>query len=106
MKIDTPLGCWRIGTRVRKKSGSNWQGTVCGYYSTSLTDVGYAVESERELGSVQIYPAAALVLVERAECWCCGGGGQIHDGVSGTLYDCPECGGSGRAKQSRKLEDQ
>lgn len=37
---------------------------MCGTYSTSLTHEGYAVESEREPGSVQIYPASALELVE------------------------------------------
>lgn len=54
---------WPLGTRVRKKSGSSWQGKVVGYYSTSLTPEGYAVESERETGSVQIYPCKALELV-------------------------------------------
>lgn len=54
---------WPIGTRVRKTSGSSWQGKVVGYYSTGLTPVGYAVESERESGSVQIYPRKALELV-------------------------------------------
>ena len=48
------------GDRVRKISGSSWHGVVRGYYSTTLTPEGYAVESEREPGSVQIYPAAAL----------------------------------------------
>jgi dihydrofolate reductase (trimethoprim resistance protein) len=33
---------------------------VVGAYSTKLTAEGYAVESERETGSVQIYPVAAL----------------------------------------------
>ncbi len=55
---------WPPGTRVRKRSGSSWQGRVVGYYSTSLTPEGYAVESEREPGSVQIYPAGALEFVE------------------------------------------
>lgn len=63
MKIPEPLGCWRIGTRVRKIKGSSWQGRVVGYYSTSLTDVGYCIESEREPGSVQIYPHSALECV-------------------------------------------
>ena len=58
--IREPFGCWKIGTRLRKISGASWQGRVVGYYSTSLTPVGYAIESEREPGSVQIYPAAAL----------------------------------------------
>lgn len=51
---------FKIGDRVRKIKGSSWLGRVCGTYSTSLTPVGYAVESEREPGSVQIYPEVAL----------------------------------------------
>jgi hypothetical protein len=49
-----------LGDRVRKRSGSSWQGRVVGFYTTALTLNGYAVESEREPGSVQIYPEAAL----------------------------------------------
>jgi len=56
-----------IGTRMRKRSGSSWQGKVVGYYSTALTPRGYAVESEREPGSVQIYPDKALELVGDGE---------------------------------------
>lgn len=52
------------GARVRKVKGSSWQGRVVGFYSTELTPEGYAVESEREPGSVQIYPVAALELVK------------------------------------------
>ena len=48
------------GDRVKKKKGAAWHGVVCGEYSTALTPEGYAVESEREPGSVQIYPAGAL----------------------------------------------
>lgn len=48
------------GTRVRKIKGSSWQGRIVGIYSTTLTPIGFAVESEREPGSVQIYPASAL----------------------------------------------
>lgn len=48
------------GDVVRKKSGSAWEGTVCGEYSTTLTPEGYAVESLAHPGSVQIYPAHAL----------------------------------------------
>lgn len=55
-----------IGTRVRKKSGSEWRGTVVGTYSTDLTPVGFCVESEFHPGSVQIYPAAALELMQPA----------------------------------------
>lgn len=54
---------WAVGDRVRKTKGSSWQGRVVGFYSTALTPVGYCVESEREPGSVQIYPESALELV-------------------------------------------
>lgn len=53
---------FKLGDRVYKKSGSAWHGFVVGFYSTKLTPVGVAVESEREPGSVQIYPVAALCL--------------------------------------------
>lgn len=52
-----------LGVRVRKKSGSQWQGRVVGYYSASRTKNGIAVESEREIGNVQVYPAEAFELV-------------------------------------------
>lgn len=55
---------YKIGDRVRKIKGSSWQGIIVGTYSTSLTPIGYAVESELEKGSVQIYPEAALELVQ------------------------------------------
>jgi dihydrofolate reductase (trimethoprim resistance protein) len=51
---------WPIGMRVTKTKGSKWTGKIVGYYSTELTPEGYAVESETEIGSVQIYPRAAL----------------------------------------------
>ena len=51
---------FKIGDRVTKRSGSSWTGHIVGTYSTTLTPEGYAVESENEPGSVQIYPAAAL----------------------------------------------
>lgn len=57
-----PLPHWRfrLGDRVTKTKGSSWTGRVVGFYSTSLTPEGYAVESENEPGSVQIYPVGAL----------------------------------------------
>ena len=55
---------FKLGDRVRKRSGGSWQGLVVGFYITSLTPEGYCVESEREPGSVQIYPRAALEPVE------------------------------------------
>ena len=51
---------FNYGDRVTKIKGSSWTGRVVGFYSTDLTPEGYAVESENEPGSVQIYPAAAL----------------------------------------------
>lgn len=53
-------GKFRIGDRVTKTKGSSWTGHIVGTYSTALTLEGYAVESETEIGSVQVYPAAAL----------------------------------------------
>lgn len=55
-----PEGPFAFGDRVEKAKGSSWHGQVCGWYTTSLTPIGYCVESEREPGSVQLYPAAAL----------------------------------------------
>ena len=55
---------FKQGDHVRKKSGSEWQGYIVGWYSTKLTTEGYAVESESHAGSVQIYPANALEFVD------------------------------------------
>lgn len=63
---DTPA-TFVIGDRVEKVKGANWRGRVVGTYSTSLTPEGYAVESENEPGSVQIYPAASLRSVLAAD---------------------------------------
>ncbi len=51
---------FQIGERVTKIKGSSWTGRVVGFYSTTLTPIGYNVESENETGSVQLYPEAAL----------------------------------------------
>lgn len=65
MHIARPTGfSVSYGTRMRKRSGSEWQGRVVGFYSTSLTEEGYAIESEAHPGSVQIYPLKALELVD------------------------------------------
>lgn len=55
-----PVRKYPLGDRLTKTKGSAWTGRVVGFYSTSLTPVGYAIESENEPGSVQIYPEAAL----------------------------------------------
>lgn len=65
--MNTPAPKFRRGDLVRKRSGSQWQGSVVGEYSTTLTPEGYAVESDTHSGSVQIYPAAALELLARSE---------------------------------------
>lgn len=57
---------FELGDTVRKIKGSQWNGKIVGFYSTELTPEGYAVESSTERGSVQIYPAAALELVDLA----------------------------------------
>lgn len=57
---------FKLGDHVCKTKGSSWIGHVVGFYSTELTPVGYAVESSRERGSVQIYPEAALKLIGHA----------------------------------------
>lgn len=51
---------WGCGEHVRKTKGSDWSGWVVGFYSTSLTPEGYAIESDRHPGTVQIYPVTAL----------------------------------------------
>lgn len=55
---------FRLGDRVTKTKGSSWTGRVVGFYSTDFTPIGYAVESENEPGSVQIYPEVALAAKE------------------------------------------
>lgn len=52
----------KLGDHVRKIRGSEWQGIIVGSYSTSLTPVGWVVESESHKGSCQLYPEAALEL--------------------------------------------
>lgn len=66
---------FKLGDRVTKTKGSSWQGRVCGFYSTSLTPVGYCVESEREPGSVQIYPESALAATRSGSATTHSGGG-------------------------------
>lgn len=58
--MNTENWTFRLGDRVTKTKGSSWTGLVVGFYSTTLTPEGYAVESENERGSVQIYPVGAL----------------------------------------------
>ena len=58
--IRMPLKVFSLGDHVHKIKGAQWRGRVVGFYSTKLTPEGYAVESDTEKGSVQIYPAAAL----------------------------------------------
>lgn len=62
--VDKPA--FNMRDYVEKISGSSWRGHVVGTYSTDLTPEGYAVESDTEKGSVQIYPAKALRLATPA----------------------------------------
>lgn len=57
---------FKLGDIVSKKSGSQWEGKIVGFYSTDLTVAGYAVESNSHKGSVQIYPETALERVKKA----------------------------------------
>jgi len=66
-RVEVPLAMtpppgarWRMGDYLRKVRGSLWRGRVVGFYSTENTPVGYAIESAREPGSVQVWPEAAL----------------------------------------------
>lgn len=56
---------FKRGDLVRKLKGSEWVGIVVGEYSTELTPEGYCIESLAHKGSVQIYPASALELVQK-----------------------------------------
>jgi len=94
-------GKFALGDRVRKTKGSSWQGRIVGFYSTELTPIGYAVESEREPGSVQIYPETALAALsspmgeEKGQpCLHCKGLGAFPD----TGMDCAECHGGGEVE--------
>lgn len=58
--LDTREWKYSLGDTLQKKSGSSWRGKVVGFYTSSLTLEGYALESLFEPGSVQIYPVSAL----------------------------------------------
>lgn len=66
MQADDERPGWRfeLGQRVRKISGSSWQGHVVGAYATELTPHGIVVKSEREHNAVQAYPQQAFEAVE------------------------------------------
>ncbi len=53
----------KIGDIVKKKKGSQWEGTIVGHYSTSMTPIGWVVQSNHHWGSCQIYPEDALEIV-------------------------------------------
>ena len=63
-KIICTSAKFQIGTKVEKVRGSCWRGRVVGFYSATLTEMGYAVESDYEPGNVQVYPEVALRAVE------------------------------------------
>lgn len=61
MKFPNTHKKFKLGDFVEKVGGANWRGKVVGWYSTDLTPEGYCIESAFETGSVQIYPAKALI---------------------------------------------
>jgi len=54
---------WALGVKVKKKSGSEWEGIICGYYQHKNNSWGIAVASSYHAGSVQIYPTSAMVII-------------------------------------------
>lgn len=59
--METESWKFHYGQRVRKHSGSWWEGTVVGFYSTDQTPRGYCVQLDSvTAGPVQIYPEQAL----------------------------------------------
>jgi hypothetical protein len=50
----------QLGDTVEKPLKANWSGEVTGIYFGKFTDEGYAVESDKHEGVVQIYPVKAL----------------------------------------------
>lgn len=85
---------FKWGDRVRKIKGASWTGRVCGIYSTALTPLGYAVESENEPGSVQIYPEAALEPAPAPQTKWEGPGSEEHEYSPDyqAMGDCRVCG--------------
>lgn len=77
---------FKRGDRVTKVSGGCWTGLVVGNYSTKLTPEGYAVESENEPGSVQIYPEKALRLAPTPE-----QSSAVQSGTPLVYTICPHC---------------
>lgn len=73
---------FKLGDQVKKKTGSWWRGTVVGFYSTEYTPEGYAVESNSEKGSVQIYSVNALELLVES---------SAHSQHNTYVFDCLEC---------------
>ena len=55
-----------IGMHVRKRSGYDWPGTVCGYGFTSIGTVLVNVENRLSPGTVHIYPPRALMPEDRS----------------------------------------
>ena len=62
--IDAECEEFYLGDIVNKKDDLEWQGKVVGFHAPSIAIEGYAVESLSHKGSVQIYPAKALIKIE------------------------------------------
>lgn len=65
-KLEQLSNSWPYGTRVRFKSdtGPQWQGVVCGYYTTEITPEGLVVSCDAEgaRGIVHVDPAKRFVV--------------------------------------------
>lgn len=63
--MNTPdMFTYKMGDKLKKKSGSEWSGKVVGWYSTEQTPEGYCIESDCHKNTVQLYPLQALIPLE------------------------------------------
>jgi hypothetical protein len=55
-----------FGARVRKRSGPEWVGKVCGYYSSTFTPEGLVIEctAEGARGQVHVEPAKRMEKID------------------------------------------
>jgi hypothetical protein len=55
-----------FGARVRKKSGPEWLGKVCGYYSSTFTPEGLVIEctADGARGQVHVEPAKRMEKID------------------------------------------
>lgn len=61
--MNTSTWKFQLGDPVKKISGSDWEGKVCGFYTTEQTEHGYCIESKYHKNTWQGYPEKALELI-------------------------------------------